>query len=448
MVWVTALKKIRKQSELPGLHWHLLLSYLVVMAATLGVFATGAYWFFSRSLHQQLDEKLRTLAQAAAPSLAEIERQGSEYVERVDEVPWRDIFNRDRQSLEWFDATGQRVARRGEVSLDLAPQPGAQTIRKTQNSPPVRTYTISVYTDVKASSTRDTTQLRGFIRASQSTETLETTRSRLLWGLGTGGAIAISLAGVGSLWLTRKALKPVEHSLFQLQQFTADASHELRSPLTAIKTSVDVILSHPERIHPKDARKLAAISSATVQMNYLVEDLLFLARNDTPTPKRDRIYWQPVTLNLLLQELIELLEPSASAKNIALLIEMPIPLLVLGDKSQLTRLFTNLLDNAIQYTPEGGSVFLSLAKQNRFAVANIRDTGIGIAPEHLPLIFDRFWRADKARSRRHGGSGLGLSIAHAIAQRHGGKIIVTSSVGRGSCFQVRLPRVVSTVTIP
>ncbi|MEC4854042.1 MAG: HAMP domain-containing sensor histidine kinase, partial [Jaaginema sp. PMC 1079.18] len=248
-----------------------------------------------------------------------------------------------------------------------------------------------------------------------------------------------TLAGVGSLWLTHQALRPVEHSLYQLQRFTADASHELRSPLTAIKTSVDVILSRPERIDGKIAKKLTAVSGAVVQMNYLVEDLLFLARNDAPMSKQSRLSWETVTLNHLLQELIELLEPSAMAKGVEIHQDMPLVLQVLGDRSQLMRLFTNILDNAIQYTPDGGKVLVVLSRQNRYAMTKICDTGIGIAPEQLPLIFERFWRADKARSRRQGGTGLGLAIAKAIARHHRGKITARSTVGVGSCFRIRIP---------
>ena len=111
----------------------------------------------------------------------------------------------------------------------------------------------------------------------------------------------------------------------------------------------------------------------------------------------------------------------------------------MGDKAQLSRLFSNLLENALQYTPEGGKVSLTLSKHNRFALVKVRDTGIGISPEQIPKVFDRFWRADKARSRREGGTGLGLSIVQTIAQRHGGKITVTSEVNVGSCFEVRIP---------
>jgi len=245
---------------------------------------------------------------------------------------------------------------------------------------------------------------------------------------------------LGGLWLTQKAVEPIEQSFQQLKQFTADASHELRSPLMAITASVDVMRNHPERIHPKDAKKLAAIASATDQMSHLSEDLLFLARNDSKvsTPSRDKSI---ISLNQILQNLLELLEPFAQDKEVTLQSQWLATVSVVGDESQLIRLFCNLLENAIQYTPTQGKVDLILAKTNRFAIVSVKDTGIGIEREQLPFVFDRFWRADKARSRREGGTGLGLAIAAAIAQRHGGKITVTSEIGVGSCFQVRLPAV-------
>ena len=196
--------------------------------------------------------------------------------------------------------------------------------------------------------------------------------------------------------------------------------------------------SHPERIHAKDTKKITAISSATDQMGQLIEDLLFLARTDKKVvmPSREK---KSVSLDNILQNIVVLLEPFAQKKKITLKSEIKSGFIVLGETSQLTRLFSNLLQNALQYTPEGGNVSLELYKQNRSAIINIKDTGIGISPEQLPYIFDRFWRADKARSRREGGTGLGLAIVKAIAESHGGRISVTSNVNIGSCFQVRLP---------
>jgi two-component system, OmpR family, manganese sensing sensor histidine kinase len=418
-----------------GLRWHLLISYLMVMAVILGVFGTGVYLFLTRSLYQQLDKKLLTLAQSAAPSLAEIQKKGTKYLEQINEVPWRDIFNRDQQSLEWFDTEGNLLASRGALELKVKPKLSAQTIQRREEPKKIRTFTISVYQD---SSQPQQPILKGYIRASQSNDDVEVVQTQLLWGLAAGGMLALGLVALGGLWLTQKAIKPVEQSFQQLKQFTTDASHELRSPLTAIKTSVDVMRNHPERIHAKDFKKLAAISSATNQMSCLVEDLLFLARTNAPETSLngERVL---ISLNRLLQNVFSFLESSAQIKEITFEYQSLATLNVMGDKSQLTRLFTNLLENALHYTPSGGRVDLIVGKQNRFALVTIKDTGIGIAPEQLPYIFDRFWRADRARSRRQGGTGLGLSIAKAITQAHGGKIIVHSSLDRGSCFQVRLP---------
>jgi signal transduction histidine kinase len=417
-----------------GLRSRLLVAQLTVMAAILGIFGTGVYVFFSRSLYQQLDKKLLTLAQSATPVLANIKTSGDGYLDSVNEVPWRDIFNRDRQSLEWFDATGQIIANRGTLDLVLSPQVGSRTLLQSSEMSPVRAYTVSVFRDNPDSGEPI---LEGYVRASQSVEDIETVQRQLLWGLGMGGAIALVGVGVGGLWLTRKSVEPIETSFEQLKRFTADASHELRSPLTAIKTSVDVIRNHPERIHPKDAKKLDAIASATNQMSQLAEDLLFLTRADAS--KWPESAQQPVSLNELLFELAELFEPSAHAKAVTLACQGSRPVSVLGDRIQLHRLFANLIQNAIQYTPEDGKINILISQANRYAVVRIDDTGIGIEPEQLTFVFNRFWRADRARSRRQGGTGLGLAIAQAIAQRHGGKITVHSELGKGSCFQVRLP---------
>ncbi len=429
-----------------GLRWRLLFSYLTVIAATLSVFVAGVYIFFDRNLYRQLDKKLLTLAQSAASSFASVEKQGESYLTTVDKVPWRDIFNRDRQSLEWFDAKGNLLGSKGFFQLEIAPKTGAlngvvnfypdKDISEEKIEVPIRAYTISVFKDSKVPNSPAT--LEGYIRASQSIEEIDAVQNKLFLVLIGGAGVTLILSGLGGIWLTHEAIAPIKASFLQLKQFTADASHELRGPLTAMKASIDIMKSHPERIHPKDTKKITAISSATDQMGQLIEDLLFLARTDKKVvlPSREK---KSVSLDQILQNIIVLLEPFAQNKKITLKSEIKAGFLVLGEKSQLARLFSNLLQNALQYTSEGGNVTLELYKQNRSAIINIKDTGIGISPEQLPYIFDRFWRADKARSRREGGTGLGLAIVKAIAESHGGKIFVTSNVNIGSCFQVRLP---------
>lgn len=424
-----------------GLRWRLLLSYLLVMAAIMAVFGVQVYVFVSRRLYTQIDAELQTLAQSAALSLSDIKAEGKPYLDKVDKVPWRDIFNRDRHSLEWFTADGKLLARKGAITLHLPPKLREQNIVvravPDEKTFQVRAFTISVHRD---SDTLQGPVLEGYIRASQSITPVEKAQLRLLWGLGVGGTIALGLVGIGGLWLTEYSLKPVEQSFLRLKQFTADASHELRTPLTVIKTSVDVMMNHPERIHPKDAKKLAAISSATAQMNRLVEDLLFLARTDTsvPTARRE---WTRVALDEVLKDLVDFLEPSAQTKGITLLTQNIVPMTLVGDAMQLARLFSNLLRNAVLYTPAGGTVTLSVARMNQVTIISVEDTGIGISKEQIPYIFNRFYRVDKTRARKQGGLGLGLAIAQSIAQLHKGKITIQSQVGVGSCFRVHLPTV-------
>ena len=421
-----------------GVRSRLLLSYLIVMAAILSIFGTGVYVVFRRNLYRQLDKRLLTLAQSATPSFTAVRDRGDKFLNQVEEVPWRDIFNRDQQSLEWFDDNGKLLGRKGVIHLDAPPEVGPAIIEQPKTGVIFRTHTLSVF--IRNSGQAGPPSLVGFIRATQSSREIEEAEEQLFWILVIGGLLTLILIGLGGFWLTQKAIEPIEASFLQLKQFTADASHELRSPLTAIKASVDIMRNHPERVHPKDAKKLEAIAGASLQMNQTLEDLLFLARTDAaPTIPLEARKLTPISLNQILQNCFVLLEPLANEKKIVFQSKFRDEIKIMGDVAQLSRLFSNLLENALQYTPEEGRVSLDLYKQSRYAMVSVRDTGIGIAPDQISKVFDRFWRANKARSRRQGGTGLGLAISKAIAKRHGGKIIVTSELNIGSCFIVRIP---------
>ncbi len=411
-----------------GLRWRLLLYQLSIMGTILGIFGLGVYGMFSRNLYRQLDQKLMTLAQAATPSMKDVSAQGENYLDQMNEVPWRDIFNRNQQSLEWFDIDGNLLAKRGDVELITRPKVGMQTVA----NPSVRAFTVSVFEDEPNA---DTPTLRGYIRASQTTQTVSLAQRQLLIGLAMGGGITLLLVGAGGLWLTQISLRPIEHSYHQLMQFTADASHELRGPLMAIKASIGVMQNHPERFAPKDVKKLDAISSATIQLQGLAEDLLLLARMDAEqTTQAD----EKVSMNRCLRDVVALYSESARAKNLELRLKEQGSVWAWGQAVQCNRLFANLVQNALHYT-QAGQVVVQVSCTRRHARIQVEDTGIGIASADLPYVFDRFWRADKARTRRAGGSGLGLAIAKAITIQAGGKIWVTSHPGQGSCFHVLLP---------
>lgn len=424
-----------------ALHRRLLLSYMGSIAAIVGLFTIVVYQFVAYSLYHELDEQLRTLANAATHSLPEVERDSSKSLQSVPQpidedgdldLPWQNLRT-ENQVVEWFDRDRHRLVYAGQASLGHLPLPerdGFQTLEDGK----IRALILPVQF-------KRTNQIQGYVRVSTPTAEISEDLNRLLSGLAVGGGIAVILSGIAGDWLTRRSVQPIEQNMQRLHQFTADASHELRNPLTAIKTAVAVMESHPERVHPADIEKISAIASATNQMTQLVEDLLLLARTDAKTAAL-RLTNHLISLDELLEDLIEDLRSYVEMKGLTLQATEFQPVYVQGDAAQLRRLFANLLENALYYTPQYGSIQIESRYQEGMSTIAITDTGIGIAPEQIPYVFDRFWRADQARSYRDAGSGLGLAIAQAIAQLHRGDITVTSHLGVGSQFQVRLPAVI------
>ncbi len=440
---ITSLSRIPSQFfQSLDWRWRLLLVYLTAMAAIFGTSSAALYVFFARSLNQQLNEQLLTLAQAADPSLATIQTEGRQTLSR--DLPWRNLFSRREQSLEWYNADGELLAREGTLfpPFPLVKNVSASPSGLSQGSPifekadQIISVTIAVYAEELE---EKTLRLKGYIRASQSTEQLQVTLNQLLVGLELGGITALILISLSGVYLTQQALEPMKQSFKRLQQFTADVSHELRNPLSSIGMATELMLCHREQMQPSDVKKLEMIDSAAAQMKRLVEDLRFLSRTDAgATTVQERL---TISLDELLRALAEQFEPIAQLKGITFQAKLPAGLSVKGDVNQLSRLFSNLLENALKYTEAGGSVTLSLGKSRGNAVISVTDTGIGIAAEYLPFVFQRFWRSEQARSQQQEGLGLGLAIAQAIAQQHGGEITVSSKVGVGSCFRGRLPLV-------
>jgi signal transduction histidine kinase len=409
-----------------ALSYRLLGSYLAVMAALLGVFSVAMYWLFARSLYQDLDNQLVVLANAATLSLGKLKEHPR--VDGDDRIAWKDFKSRDL-TLQWFSANGRLLATQGTSGSSLPPEVSGSV----QQRGDLRELTIAVYDP----DGRPPGKLEGYVRASKSTLAVDEILEQMRWKLGTGLLVELGISILGGFWLTRQAVRPVERSLRQLKRFTADASHELRSPLTVIKSNIGLVLNHPERIHPSDARRLAAVNWAADQMAHLTEDLLFLARTD----QNERVLSLaevPLDLEAILKSLADLFEPQAQAKGITLKSELTTGLHLLGDSVQLNRLFSNLIENAIQYTPAGGQIWVRARRQGKQIQVEVQDTGIGIAPEDINKVFDRFWQADQARVYRSGGSGLGLAIAKAIATQHSGEIDVNSKLGQGTTFRVYL----------
>jgi signal transduction histidine kinase len=181
---------------------------------------------------------------------------------------------------------------------------------------------------------------------------------------------------------------------------------------------------------------LHEVGAETERLGHLINDLLALARADEGRTLLDK---QPVRLDLLAADVVATVEPLSVERGITLQVQAPEPITVLGDEARLIQVLMNLLDNAITYTDVGGQVTVTVESRHDNACLTVSDTGFGIAQEDIPRIFDRFYRADPARSRTTGGSGLGLAIVEWIVRAHGGTISVESQVGDGSTFTVTLP---------
>ena len=238
-----------------------------------------------------------------------------------------------------------------------------------------------------------------------------------------------------SLFLSRLALRPVEEAWAQQSQFVADASHELKTPITVILANTGIILSHPRQPVADNQKWLEYIQDEARRMKSLVEDLLFLAKNDAAgLPAAQAVNFSDLTEGCLLR-----FESVAFEQNVRLSSQVAPGLTLMGDRPSLERLVMILLDNAIKYAGPGGEAVLALERQQERAVLTMTNSGPPIPPEHLPHLFERFYRADSSRSREQGGYGLGLSIAQAVAQAHRGSITVRSDAVRGTVFTVTLP---------
>jgi len=241
---------------------------------------------------------------------------------------------------------------------------------------------------------------------------------------------------IGKLTITiNDMIRRLHESFAQIRQFSADASHELRTPLTVMRGEIEIALRTPKA--PEEYRNILESSLEEIlRMSTIIDNLLTLAKADQGTLD---VTFSEVNLKELVEELYEDSIVLAEEKEIHVDLEATAPVVIVGDRFRLHQLFLNLVDNAIKYTPEGGTVRLLATRENGSAVFQVSDTGIGIPHDELEKIFDRFYRIDKARSREMGGSGLGLSIAKRIAELHRGTIEVASELGRGSTFTVKLP---------
>jgi len=377
------------------------------------------------------------------------------------------VWLHDSSGRPYMQAESWSLVGLGYTSLDPgAMQKNEETRRDvTIDNVHLRVATIPITVNGK---------LHGYVQVASSLRTVDAAIDRLLKIMLIGGAILLLLSLLLGDMMSRRALSPIDtitqtarqitaaddlsrripydgppdeigqltqtinetlerlERLFNAQRrFVADVSHEMRTPLTTIQGNIDLM-----RRIGYDQESMDAIESEARRMSRLVDDLLLLAKADAG---RLSLVKSRVELDTLLLEVYN------QARVIGNGVEVHLGHIdqaqVIGDPDRLKQLLLNLVSNGLKYTPTGGTVTLSLSRDDKWARIDVADTGIGIPEADLPHIFDRFYRVDKARARTQGGTGLGLSIARWIVDAHGGQIDVVSRVGEGSTFTVRLPMI-------
>jgi signal transduction histidine kinase len=262
------------------------------------------------------------------------------------------------------------------------------------------------------------------------------TLDHLLLVLLGGGAAGLFLSFAGAWFLAGRALVPIQLAFRRQQEFVADASHELRTPLAVIRAATDLL--NQRRSQPLEANALLLddLRGEIARLERLAGDLLTLARSDVEGLD---LAVGEVDLAPFVGDVARRVAPLAVDRGITLSSRADdTPLLVEGDPDRLQQVLLILLDNALKHTPPGGHVVVSARRQGGEAVLQVSDDGEGIAPEHLPQVFDRFYRADRARARSQGGSGLGLAIALSLVHAHHGQLSLSSALGSGTTATIRL----------
>jgi OmpR-family two-component system manganese-sensing sensor histidine kinase len=437
--------------------------YTAVTAILLFLFATGVYLYVRNTLIERVDDTLNHVVEVVERSLViEPVNFQSDKLRVNVEASFRnnsDTAEDDHIDLEWFSPTG-------ELSWSTFFEPINIPLHGNTGKT-VRVVRMGGWGDSELLLRQVThrvemgRQVLGYLRVSHPWFEVTKPSRQLIFDLALGIWLMVLSVAASGWFLSGKAMEPVRESYQRLKQFTADASHELRSPIALIQTNVQVALADLDLETSSIShytQQLKLVERLTKRLGRLVNDLLFLARQDSGISQE---VFSTCPLDALLMEVVEEQQLVAKEKEITLTLNLVDPSLeidpqlqdnwftLMGNWDQLVRLCTNLISNALQYTPTQGEVQVELARLSsvRYGVAclqiKITDTGVGILPESLPRLFDRFYRVDPARTHQSRetttGSGLGLAIAQAIVEHYQGQIQVESIFGKGTTFTVKLP---------
>jgi two-component system, OmpR family, manganese sensing sensor histidine kinase len=440
--------------------------YTIVTAIVLLVFASGMYIYVRSTLIERIDDTLNHVVEVVSRSISidRVDLPGKPSELKINvAASFQDDSGRiddDRIDLELFNLGGKLLwsTLRDPLDLPVWINLDGETVRVGNNR---------ILRQITAPVNRNSV-LVGFLRVSHPWFEVTKPTELLIVDLAIGTSLIVASVATIGWFLSGIAIEPVKASYQQLKQFTADASHELRNPIATIQTNVQVALSE-EPLLPHQRQQLQTIERLTRRLGRLVDDLLFLARQDSSTIAPE---FSLVPLDALLMETIEEQQLAAATRGIKLTLEIIDPLpspagqsedrqleafSIIGDWDRLVRLFTNLLTNAIQYTPAAAVDRHSLAKpqinvelrqllrQNTsYLQVQVSDMGIGIPDVALPHLFDRFYRVDPARTSTasdvSSGSGLGLAIVRSIVTSHQGELAIDSQVNVGTTVTVTFKR--------
>ena len=456
----------------------LTLWYTSLLTVTVLLLGGVAYGLLEYSLTHDVDTALQGIAQVLAERPA---ASGSALVSADIDALFRRFFGLspwdryvEQRRPEDDHALGGPAPRMGRLPLSAtAVRRVAQGLPTFETVEGLGRYPVRVLTRPVFAGGRSTSLLQ----VGMSLESVTMARRRFLLAMAAVLPLALLLASGGGWLLARRALQPVDRmteaarrisaeqlstrldttgtndelerlaetlnamlsrldaAFCQVRQFSADASHELQTPLTILQGELEVALRAP-RSPAEYQRVLASALEECERLASLVDGLLLLARADAGVLRMER---QPVDLAPLVEEVGAQVRMLADAHALTLRYGLVEPLIIQGDHTHLRRLLLNLLDNSLKYTPPGGRVTLTVQRQDAWAALRVSDTGIGLSPEEQTHILQRFYRAANAQVHEAGGAGLGLCIAHSIAQAHGGYMQVESAPGRGSTFTVFLP---------
>lgn len=424
-----------------GVGRRLALFNALVVIAVIALTGVATYLLLLRQLDAEVDSSLMASAAQTARSI----RSSQPVVNLVPSKSSKeDEHEHDAEILASGDTIVFAVDTAGQVTYNprniAVPKiPDTASLRRALTGhDDVRTLSIAGVGPVRMASVPITSDHRvlGAVQVLRSLSRHDAELATLRWMTLLGAALGAAVAVPAGLLLARRAMRPIDAAFSRQRMFVADASHELRTPLTLIRANADIAGHDPAARISSIEPELASILGEVDRTDRLVDDLLTLARVDAGVLELRR---DLVDLSELAREVYSEMLPLASQRSINLHLEAASPYVILLDPNRIRQVLRIVIDNALKYTPARSDVVLQVTRGRDEASIIVRDSGPGISEKHLSHLFDRFYRVDQARSRALGGTGLGLPIARALVEAHGGTITVTSAPGQGTTVIISLP---------